>query len=144
MQMKETPIFHVKTKKQIGFYTFKKIFMKKQFDYKPDRWAVVKITPEKGEAFFKLIGVWKGGYLWGDHWRVNSGILQIDQVDDYLYFVGHSGSIYCCHVDMETPFDPVAVSLLNSMKKVGEQINTQVEIWKVDETGDLWEKRSIV
>lgn len=67
-------------------------------EYRPNKWVVLKIT--KGdEVAYKVLGGWKGGYLDGDHWRMNSGIVQVDvnEQGDYFYFKGHSGSIYGCH-----------------------------------------------
>lgn len=58
----------------------------------PDKWVIVK-TPDT----HKIFGSWMGGYIHGDRWRLNSGIVRMEQDRDYYYFYGHSGSIYKCH-----------------------------------------------
>ena len=68
--------------------------------YRPDKWVVLKIT-NGYKVGYKVLGGWKGGYLDGDHWRLNSGIRSVDVSKDgnYFFFEGHSGSIYGCHKD---------------------------------------------
>jgi len=61
----------------------------------PHRWLVVKLTNE--ETFYKLFGSWMGGYLDGDRWKMNSGIVKVEEDDEHYYFYGHSGSVYKCH-----------------------------------------------
>lgn len=58
----------------------------------PERWIILRM-PEG----YKVFGSWAGGYLNGDRWKVNSGIVRVDSDDDYYYFHGHSGSCYKCH-----------------------------------------------
>jgi hypothetical protein len=65
-------------------------------DYTPDRWCVVSFV-NRGERFNKVLAEWKGGYLDGDHWRMNSGITAVEEAGDYYDFHGASGSIYHCH-----------------------------------------------
>lgn len=65
-------------------------------EYSPDNWVVLKIHHE-GEIIYKLLGGWSGGYLEGDSWRINSGIVSVEK-QAYLYgFYGSSGSVYWCH-----------------------------------------------
>tara|TARA_R110000796_G_scaffold28579_1_gene78016 strand:- start:684 stop:1046 length:363 start_codon:yes stop_codon:yes gene_type:complete len=73
----------------------------------PDNWVVIKITPEetlnssntayiKTAPFYKVLAGWSGGYLGGDMWKLNSGIVELkDEGDDY-HFIGHSGNVYVC------------------------------------------------
>jgi hypothetical protein len=61
--------------------------------YTPDGWVVLKIT-HNDKTFYKLFGAWRGGYLDGDHWRINSGITSVESDDNFYYFYGQSGSIY--------------------------------------------------
>lgn len=65
--------------------------------YSPDKWIVLEIELEDGEKVKKVLGVWSGGYLSGDSWRINSGIKKITQDEDYFYFHGFSGSVYKCN-----------------------------------------------
>ena len=64
-------------------------------DYTPDRWVVVNFD-NAGERFNKLLVEWKGGYLHGDSWRMNSGITAVTEDAEYYAFSGASGSIYHC------------------------------------------------
>lgn len=62
----------------------------------PDNWVVVKITTEK-ETLYKVLAGWSGGYLSGDIWQLNSGIVRVEEEGDYYLFYGYSGSCYRCH-----------------------------------------------
>lgn len=65
-------------------------------EYNPDNWVVLKITDEQ-ETIYKVLAGWSGGYLYGDSWRLNSGITGVEK-QAYLYgFYGSSGSVYWCH-----------------------------------------------
>jgi hypothetical protein len=61
----------------------------------PDYWMLVRIEdPDK--PFYKVFATWSGGYAHGDSWKLNSGIVRVEEtVEDYL-FHGTSGSIYRC------------------------------------------------
>ena len=62
---------------------------------KPENWVILKI--EGNETYYRVFGGWRGGYLDGDRWQLNSGIVGIEEDEDYYYFEGHSGSCYQCH-----------------------------------------------
>jgi hypothetical protein len=67
-------------------------------DYNPDNWVVLKLKPGKGAfPIYKVLAGWSGGYLDSDMWRMNSGITEVKEDDDYYEFHGHSGSVYRCH-----------------------------------------------
>ena len=67
-------------------------------EYTPDNWVVLKIKQGKLDSgFYKVLGGWSGGYLYGDSWRMNSGITEFTEDGDYLLFHGYSGSVYRCH-----------------------------------------------
>jgi hypothetical protein len=68
----------------------------------PDKWVVLEINnggylSSKPEPLYKVFGSWAGGYLDGDRWKMNSGIVSLEEDDDYYYFIGYSGSCYKCH-----------------------------------------------
>jgi hypothetical protein len=67
-------------------------------DYTPDRWIVVNFV-NNGERFNKVLVEWKGGYLDGDYWRMNSGITAVEEDGDYWLFHGATGSVYRCNKD---------------------------------------------
>jgi len=66
-------------------------------EYIPDNWVVLKITYERETPLYKVLAGWSGGYLYGDSWRMNSGITEMKQDGDYYEFYGSSGSCYRCH-----------------------------------------------
>lgn len=70
-------------------------------EYTPDSWFIVKITPKDTEPFYKVVAGWSGGYLYGDSWRVNSGIKSYKEEEDCYYFYGNSGSVYRCRKGLE-------------------------------------------
>ena len=64
----------------------------------PDAWVIVKIVHDGLEnPLYKVVAGWNGGYLHGNSWRVNSGITQVEDYEDYFIFHGASGSAYTCH-----------------------------------------------
>jgi len=66
--------------------------------YNPDNYVLVKHTDpqDKDEWFYRLIGGWGGGYLSGDSWRANSGIVKVKhhKKDGRYTVYGGSGSAY--------------------------------------------------
>ena len=66
-------------------------------EYNPDSWVVFKITGVEEKDFYKVLAGWSGGYLDGDSWRINSGIVKVEDDGDYWNFIGDSGSVYRCH-----------------------------------------------
>lgn len=81
---------------------------------KPGCWLIIKTVET-----YKVFGVWRGGYLDGDHWRLNSGIVKIEDDGDYLRFIGHSGSIYECN-KRNYGTSPYGMDVLNSIKEKGD------------------------
>ena len=63
--------------------------------YAPDKWIVIKITHNDTIAY-KLFTTTGGGYLYGDSWRMNSGIEQMIDKGRTIDVKGFSGSIYSC------------------------------------------------
>ena len=80
-------------------------------DYNPDSWVVLKITNIKRsgntgygrteEVLYKVLAGWGGGYLHGDSWRLNSGIVDVEETTDSFIFIGGSGSRYICDKTQE-------------------------------------------
>lgn len=67
-------------------------------DYTPDNWVILKIKAGKYDrGFYKVLAGWSGGYLYGDSWRMNSGVTRVEENGDYYEFYGSSGSCYRCH-----------------------------------------------
>ena len=69
-------------------------------EYKPDEWCLVRVTGT--HPHYRVFGSWRGGYLDGDAWRLNSGIVSVNRSEnnsDVLEFHGNTGSIYYCNVN---------------------------------------------
>lgn len=78
--------------------------MKTVNEYSPDSWVILKITTDIGmkqlgetSTLYKVLGGWSGGYLYGDSWRMNSGITGVEKQGNLYGFYGASGSVYWCH-----------------------------------------------
>ena len=63
---------------------------------KPEHWVVVRLENDT-DAYYKVFAGWRGGYLDGDSWKMNSGVTKVEEDEDCYYFYGASGSCYQCH-----------------------------------------------
>lgn len=61
----------------------------------PDYWVILKFIV-KDKIYYKVFATFVGGYLDGDRWKMNSGIVSVEENDDSYLFKGLSGSIYKC------------------------------------------------
>lgn len=87
----------------------------KPFDYNPDRWTIIKIAPTDGTPpHYRVFGTWGGSYLSGQSWKMNSGIVSVEEDEKWYYFKGSSGSVYCCHKEFYGYFS-YGMSILSSM-----------------------------
>ena len=67
---------------------------------RPDLWTLVEIEePNTDEIFYKVLATFHGGYLYGDAWRLNSGIKSVDLDDKFWIIHGFSGSRYDCNFE---------------------------------------------
>ncbi len=64
--------------------------------YTPDNWVIVRVKWDK--AHYRVLAGWTGGYLYGNSWRINSGIVRHEKKGDYYYFYGETGSCYKCYI----------------------------------------------
>ena len=64
-------------------------------EYHPDRWLMVRLTTNS-KSHYRVFATWSGGYLDGDSWKLNSGVVFIKETDDRYSFGGSSGSLYVC------------------------------------------------
>ena len=69
-------------------------------NYTPDNWVVIKMDGD--EPHYRVLAGWSGGYLDGNSWKVNSGIVRVEIDGDYYRFYGLSGSCYSCHKESYT------------------------------------------
>ena len=99
---------------------------------RPDRWVVVKIT-NNGEVLYKLFSTWLGGYLDGDSWKMNSGIVKVEEQGDYLKFFGHSGSCYeCINSEHSYGTNYYTQSVLDNIISKGVELGHQLEVMPPD------------
>jgi hypothetical protein len=97
----------------------------------PERWSIIKIT--NGEkTYYKVFGSWRGGYLDGDSWRVNSGISLVEEDDDHYYFHGFSGSCYRCYKKGYGVASSYSESVLNNIIETNNVSGIEVELVSPD------------
>lgn len=96
-------------------------------DYTPARWQIIKITDDKGEDLYKVYGTWLGGYLDGDSWRVNSGITNIEEDEEFYIVHGYSGSIYKCGKN-NYGTTGYGMNVMYDMIEKAKEINFNIEI----------------
>tara|TARA_R110000772_G_scaffold5691_2_gene20336 strand:- start:2133 stop:2468 length:336 start_codon:yes stop_codon:yes gene_type:complete len=105
----------------------------------PHTWLVVKIGKE--DPFYKVFATWRGGYLDGDSWKMNSGIAKVEESDDTYDFYGESGSCYRCSKNGYGSSSYTQGVLDNVIEKAKE-IGTVIEIMDIDTNwGDLLKKK---
>jgi hypothetical protein len=93
----------------------------------PDKWVVLEIN-NGGETLYKVFGSWAGGYLDGDRWKMNSGIVSLEEDDDYYYFIGYSGSCYKCHKNGYGVMTSYSQSILDNMIEKVSEINGSISV----------------
>jgi len=102
-------------------------------EYRPDNWVIVQIKGD--DPHYRVLGGWSGGYTTGDSWRMNSGIVRVDEDEDHYYFFGSSGSCYNCSKDSNTMRMNIAPTF-NSLKNIhGDKISlvgTDVDYMDID------------
>ena len=92
--------------------------------YCPDNWVIVKIThPE--EVVYKILAGWSGGYLYGDSWRMNSGIVRASTEGDCTLFYGSSGSVYKCHKDHQR-LSNITAGIYEALVKQGKDVKVEI------------------
>lgn len=76
--------------------------------YIPDIWVFVEIyNPDTQEIIYKVLAGWYGGFTQANSWRLNSGITEIIEHENYYEVIGGSGSVYYCHKLGETTGTPI-------------------------------------
>tara|TARA_R110001632_G_scaffold76592_2_gene173754 strand:+ start:1081 stop:1449 length:369 start_codon:yes stop_codon:yes gene_type:complete len=114
-------------------------------EYTPDNWVVIKFTQQvksgntgygrTEKVFYKVLGGWSGGYLDGDSWRLNSGIVDVEETTDSFIFIGGSGSRYICdkgqyQLRMNT------VGIWKQMQEASEESSGDVKLEMMPEDTD--------
>lgn len=63
--------------------------------YTCDNWVIIKF--KGNDPHYRVLTGTSGGYLDGDSWRMNSGVVAAERDGEYYLFYGSSGSCYKCH-----------------------------------------------
>jgi hypothetical protein len=100
-------------------------------EYVPDNWVAVKII-HKDQTTYKILAGWSGGYLHGNSWRINSGVIEVKQEDNHYLFIGYSGSIYRCHKDAYQVRMNISGLLAGLERQAEENDNVSLELLPKD------------
>jgi hypothetical protein len=85
--------------------------------YTPDIWVFVEIyNPASSEITYKVLAGWYGGFARGSNWRLNSGITEIIEHEEYYEVLGASGSSYTCYKSCEKTGSPTDYVLYDLMQ----------------------------
>jgi len=102
--------------------------------YTPDSWQLVKINGT--DPHYRIFGSWSGGYLYGDSWKLNSGVTDVTEDDKYFYFYGYSGSVYQCHKNgygIRSPYNTsVILDYCEKSQGTMELIDEMPDIMSID------------
>ena len=102
----------------------------------PDAWLIIKMLNKiTGEVTYKVFAQWYGGYTYGESWKLNSGIVGVNLVDEFYEFKGYSGSVYRCHQNAYRTTG-YGRSVLTELLSTAESI-THMEISVMEETNWL-------
>jgi hypothetical protein len=102
----------------------------------PERWVIIKI-PNETEIIYKVFATWAGGYLGSDRWKLNSGIVRVEEDEEYFYFFGYSGSCYKCRKGaygfMTSYGSGILDGIIKQASETGVDIETMLEDtdWKI-------------
>jgi hypothetical protein len=93
---------------------------------------------------YKVFGAWRGGYLDGDRWKMNSGITRVEEDEDYYYFYGHSGSCYQCHKERWGYGTFWTGGVLEDIIKKAKELDKEIKVMDREEDwiNFKWEKES--
>ena len=94
--------------------------------YTCDNWVIIKFKGD--DPHYRVLTGTSGSYLSGSYWRMNSGIVKIEEDSDYYLVYGASGSVYRCH--KHSYF--LRTNNVYVWKQLQEQHGDKVEIVDVD------------
>jgi len=97
---------------------------------KPERYVLIKIhNSDRTKIVYRVFASWAGGYLNGDSWRMNSGVVKVEISEDHYTFVGYSGSKYVCKKNSVGFATSYTNSILDGMIKESEiKWNNLIEV----------------
>lgn len=95
---------------------------------KAECWVILKIVNPDNSILFKVFASWSEGYLDGDSWRINSGISEVKEDDDFYYFYGYSGSCYECPKGKYGTATSYSSGVLAKLMKVADNNSIQIDL----------------
>ena len=107
----------------------------------PNSWVILEIKQDNDTPIYKILASWYGGYLGGDEWKLNSGIKEVKRSEEFVDFIGHSGSIYRCHRNCER-FSGIMSSVYSGFRNAISEdgtINASIEPILLEEFDKLEE-----
>lgn len=63
--------------------------------YTPHTWAILRVKSATDD-FERVFAGWYGGFARGDSWKMNSGIVRIEETELSYDIHGVTGSVYTC------------------------------------------------
>lgn len=101
-------------------------------EYTPDSWVIVKIESEKQGTIYKVLAGWSGSYLYGDSWKLSSGIVTFVDTGSYYESFQDSGSVYMLYKPNER-MSSITAQTLSSFELQLQGMNATIEVVKVQE-----------
>lgn len=105
--------------------------------YTPDSWVILEIN-DIHKPHYRVLAGWSGGYISGDSWRLNSGIVRHEFDGNYWYFYGSSGSCYKCHKNANCMRNIMVGVYKKLIDKYGEEVVQLVERQPWDKEDWSW------
>jgi hypothetical protein len=101
-------------------------------EYTPDSWVIVKIQSEQYGTIYKVLAGWSGSYLYGDSWKLSSGIVTFVDTGSYYESLQDSGSVYMLYKNNER-MSLIMAQTLSSFELQLQEVNATIEVVKVKE-----------
>jgi hypothetical protein len=96
----------------------------------PDKWVILKLP----NNLYKVYGTWYSDYSTGAKWKINSGILKVEQDEDFYYFTGYSGSCYKCRkkkYGVATNYNQIFLDRIIKQAEGKVEVMEDVEDWSI-------------
>ena len=101
-------------------------------EYTPDSWVIVKIEAGQHGTVYKVLAGWSGSYLYGDSWKLSSGIVTFVDTGSYYESLQDSGSVYMLYKPNER-INIIMAQTLSSFELQLQGTNVTIEVVKVQE-----------
>lgn len=100
------------------------------YHYAPEEWCLVQIT--NNDPHYRVFGSWRGGYITGDSWKLNSGITSVEEDEEFYYFKGYSGSVYRCHKERYGIRSPYNSGILATLPEHMSMMQEMPDVMNMD------------